>query len=265
MHNNTKSVRRQGIFRTPEMLNIFCFFALIFIYAPANAFDLGDLKRLTTPQPSQPAGNAGIAALSDGDVVNGLKEALTQGASNAVANLGRQDGFLGNDKVRIPLPDAVRKAEPMLRTLGQGKAVDDLVTSMNRAAEAAVPEAKTLLVAAIKQMSVQDAKQILTGPEDAATQYFRKSTEPDLRTRFLPIVDKAVGRLGVTGKYNRVAGSASKLGLVGKNQATVQDYVTQKALDGLFLMVADEERAIRTDPVARTGHWVKKVFGALGN
>ncbi|MBI2778316.1 MAG: DUF4197 domain-containing protein [Gammaproteobacteria bacterium] len=236
------------------MHNIICFFALIFIYAPANAFDLGDLKRLTTPQPSQPAGNAGIAALSDGDVVNGLKEALTQGADNAVANLGRQDGFLGNDKVRI-LPDAVRKAEPMLRTLGQGKAVDDLVTSMNRAAEAAVPEAKTLLVAAIKQMSVQDAKQILTGPEDAATQYFRKSTEPDLRTRFLPIVDKAVGRLGVTGKYNRVAGSASKLGLVGKDQATVQDYVTQKALDGLFLMVADEERAIRTDPVARTGYW----------
>lgn len=265
MNNSIQKIQHQGIFGTHALRNIFCFSALIFIGVPANAFDLGDLKRLATPQPSQSADNAGIAALSDGDVVNGLKEALTQGAGNAVGSLGRQDGFLGNDKVRIPLPDAVRKAEPMLRTLGQGKAIDDLVTSMNRAAEAAVPEAKTLLVAAIKQMSVQDAKQILTGPQDAATQYFRKSTESDLRTRFLPIVDKAVGRLGVAGKYNRVAGSASKLGLVGKDQATVQDYVTQKALDGLFLMVANEERAIRTDPVARTGHWVKKVFGALGN
>ena len=151
-----------------------------------------------------------------------------------------------------------------MRTMGQGKTVDELLLTMNRAAEAATPEAKKLLLDAIKKMSVQDAKNILTGGNDAATQYFRKTTEAQLHDKFLPIVSKSVSKLGVTDKYNNVAGKASKLGLLDEKQANMQEYVTQKALDGLFLMIAEEEQAIRQNPVQRTGYWVKKVFGAVG-
>jgi len=246
---------------------------LIALTTHAHALDLGDLgadllknlKKGTDQSAAAPSGSgSSVDRLSDGDVVKGLKEALNQGALSAVAKLGSQDGFLGNEKVKIPLPSGLQSAERVMRAVGQGKVVDELVVTMNRAAEAAVPQAKTLLIDAIKKMSVQDAKAILTGADDAATQYFRKSTEPQLHDRFLPIVGKSVGKLGVTEKYNNVAGRAAQLGLVDEKQANMQEYVTQKALDGLFLMVAEEERAIRANPVQRTGYWVKKVFGAVG-
>jgi hypothetical protein len=246
---------------------------LIALTTHAHALDLGDLgadllknlKKGTDQSAAAPTGNgSSLDRLSDGDVVKGLKEALNQGAVSAVAKLGSQDGFLGNEKVKIPLPSPLQKAEGVMRSLGQGKVVDELVVTMNRAAEAAVPHAKTLLMDAIKKMSVQDAKAILTGGDDAATRYFRKSTEPQLHDRFLPIVSKSVGKLGVAGKYNNVAGRAAQFGLIDEKQANMQEYVTQKSLDGLFLMVAEEERAIRANPVQRTGYWVKKVFGTLG-
>ena len=246
---------------------------LVALATNAHALDLGDfgtdllknLKKGTDQGAVAPTGNGSrLDRLSDGDVVKGLKEALNQGAVSAVAKLGSRDGFLGNEKVKIPLPPTLQKAEGVMRSLGQGKVVDELIVTMNRAAEAAVPQAKTLLIDAIKKMSVQDAKNILTGGDDAATQYFRKATEPQLHDRFLPIVSKSVGKLGVAGKYNNVAGRAAQFGLIDEKQANMQEYVTQKSLDGLFLMVAEEERAIRTNPVQRTGYWVKKVFGAVG-
>jgi hypothetical protein len=241
----------------------------------AQALDLGDLSgdllknlkggtgkdSIAAPSTSS---KSGIDRLSDGDVVKGLKEALNQGAASAVSKLGKENGFLGNEKVKIPLPATLQKVEQVMRTMGQGKVFDELVVTMNRAAEAAVPQAKTLLLDAIKKMSVQDAKAILTGGDDAATQYFRKTTESQLHDRFLPIVSKSVGKLRVAEKYNTVAGKASQFGLVDEKQANMQEYVTQKSLDGLFLMVGEEERAIRKDPVQRTGYWAKKVFGALG-
>jgi hypothetical protein len=251
----------------------FVWLVFIALTTNAHALDLGDmgadllknLKKSTDQSAAAPAGNgSSLDRLSDGDVVKGLKEALNQGAVSAVAKLGSQDDFLGNEKVKIPLPPALQKAEGVMRTLGQGKVVDELIVTMNRAAEAAVPQAKTLLIDAIKKMSVQDAKNILTGGDDAATQYFRKATEPQLHDRFLPIVGKSVGKLRVAEKYNSVAGRAAQFGLIDEKQANMQEYVTQKALDGLFLMVAEEERAIRANPVQRTGYWVKKVFGTLG-
>jgi hypothetical protein len=204
-----------------------------------------------------------LGDLSNKDAAGGLKEALTQGAGKAVDLLGKNDGFLGNPKVKIPLPGGLEKAEGMMRSFGMGKYADELVTAMNRAAEAAVPQAKALLVEAIKKMSVEDAKGILTGGEDAATQYFRRTTSGPLGEKFKPIVQKAIAKVKVAEKYDQFAGKAAKFGLVKEEDTHLENYVTAKALDGLYLMIAEEEKAIRTDPVGAAGSLAKKVFGAL--
>lgn len=205
-----------------------------------------------------------LGSLSNTDAVSGLKDALTQGSAAAVSKLGVENGFLGNDKVKIPLPDAIKKVESGLRLLGMQKQADELVTAMNRAAEQAVPEAKALLVGAIKNMSVQDAKGILSGGNTAATEYFRKTTSGQLAEKFLPIVKKATAKVGLAEKYNNIAGKGARLGLVDAKQARIEDYVTQKTLDGLFLMVAEQEQAIRKDPVGAATGMAQKVFGLLG-
>lgn len=204
-----------------------------------------------------------LADISGKDAGAGLKEALTQGASKAVDLLGRQDGFLGNPKVKIPLPESIEKVAGLMRNFGMGKQADELVTAMNRAAEAAVPQAKTLLVNSIKQMSVADAKGILTGGEDSATQYFRRTTSAPLAQRFQPIVQKAMAKVKLAQKYDEFAGKAAKYGLVREQDTHLDNYVTQKTLDGLYLMIADEEKAIRKNPAEAAGNLAKMVFGAL--
>ncbi|MGH8710098.1 MAG: DUF4197 domain-containing protein [Burkholderiales bacterium] len=206
---------------------------------------------------------ADLASLSNKDVIAGLKEALSQSSSAAVAKLGVENGFLGNQRVKIPLPDKLQKIDGAMRKFGLGKYSDELIISMNRAAEAAVPEAKTLLLDAVKKMSVQDAKGILTGGDDAATQYFRNKTESQLRAKFLPIVTKTVRQVGVVEKYDEFTGKAAVLGLT--DQPNLEQYVTQKALDGLFLMMKDEEKAIRSNPADYSGKLLKKVFGAVSH
>jgi Protein of unknown function (DUF4197) len=200
---------------------------------------------------------------SQADMTTGLKDSLQQGALAAVSKLGQENGFFANAKVKIPLPKPMQQAERMMRAFGMKKQADDLVLSMNRAAEAAVPEAKELFVGAVKAMSVQDVKGIFSGGEDSATQYFRKSTEEPLRGKFLPIVVKAIEKVGLAQKYNAVAGKMSKLGLVKENESNVENYVTQKALDGLFVMMADEEKAIRANPVKASTDIAKKIFDVL--
>jgi hypothetical protein len=204
-----------------------------------------------------------LSDLTNKDATGGLKQALTQGAGKAVDNLGRTDGFLGNPKVKIPLPPSVQKAEGMMRSLGAGKYVDELETTMNRAAEAAVPEAKALLVGAVKKMSVDDVKGVLQGGDDAATQYFRKSTAEPMALKFKPIVQKAIARVKLAEKYDQFAGKAAKLGLIKDKDAHLDEYVTQKALDGLYLMIAEEEKNIRQNPADAAGSLARKVFGAL--
>lgn len=204
-----------------------------------------------------------LADISGKDAGAGLKEALTQGASKAVDLLGRQDGFLGNPKVKIPLPESIEKVAGLMRNFGMGKQADELVTAMNRAAEAAVPQAKTLLVNSIKQMSVSDAKGILTGGDDSATQYFRRTTSGPLAQRFKPIVQKAMAKVKLAQKYDEFAGKAAKFGLVREQDTHLDNYVTQKTLDGLYLMIADEEKAIRKNPAEAAGNLAKMVFGAL--
>jgi hypothetical protein len=204
-----------------------------------------------------------LSAISTKDANGGLKDALIQAAGSAVGKLGVTDGFLKNPKVKIPLPDTLKKAEKAMRMFGMGKQADELVTRMNRAAEAAVPEAKVLLVNSVKQMTVDDAKNILTGGDDAATQYFKKTTSQPLAEKFLPIVKKATEDVQLAQQYNKFAEAGAKYGLVKKDQTNLEQYVTQKALDGLYLMMAEEEKAIRKDPLGASTSLIKKVFGAL--
>jgi hypothetical protein len=204
-----------------------------------------------------------LADLSDRDAGGGLKEALTQGAGKAVALLGKSDGFLGNPKVKIPLPESLQQVEGLMRGLGMGKQADELITAMNRAAEAAVPQAKALLVDAVKQMSVEDAKAILSGGDDSATQYFRRKTAAPLGEKFLPIVKQAIGKVKLAETYEKFAKKGAKFGLVKEKDVHLENYVTTKALDGLYLMIAEEEKAIRENPVGAAGNLAKKVFGAL--
>lgn len=209
------------------------------------------------------ASAADLSAISNTEASSGLKQALTDGSAAAVAQLGVQDGFFKNPKVKIPLPPALQRIESGLRLAGMRKQADDLVLAMNRAAEAAVPEAKALLVESIRSMSIQDAKGILTGGDTAATEYFSRTTRKPLTARFLPIVKKATDQVGLAEQYNSLAGQAAQLGLVKKDQATIESYVTQKALDGLYLMIAEQEKAFRQNPLSATSDIVKRVFGSL--
>ncbi len=206
---------------------------------------------------------AGLDAISSGDASAGVKEALASGADYAVASLGKSNGFLGNSKVKIPLPSYLQKAESALRMFGMGKQADELVETMNHAAENAVAEAKPILTDAIKKMTVQDAKAILTGGEDSVTQYFRKTSSEPLTQKFSPIVKKETGKLQLAEQYNSFAGKAASAGLIDKKNADIDAYVTQKAIDGLFLMIAEEEKKLRANPLGAGSDVLKKVFGAL--
>lgn len=201
--------------------------------------------------------------LSNADASRGLKTALEKGALSAVSLLGRADGFLGNDKVRIPLPGYLNDAAQLLRTFGQGDKVDELLTSMNRAAEAAVPMSKDLLMKAVQTMSVSDAKGILAGGNTAVTEFFASKTRPALSSTFLPVVTRATAKVGLAEKYNEVAGKASGLGLIKPEDANIQQYVTGKTLDGLFFMISEEEKKIRSNPVGYGSAILSKVFGAI--
>lgn len=209
------------------------------------------------------ASAAGLDDISNRDAINGLKQALTNGAQAAVAKLGKQDGFLGDSRIKIPLPPQMKRAEAMMHSIGAGKQAEDLVVRMNRAAEAAVPRAKPLLIDAAKKMTVQDAKGILSGGPDSATQYFKRTTSEPLVQKFKPAVRKAMAKVKLAEAYNEIAASGAKFGLVKEEDANLEDYVTRKALDGLFVGIADEEKKIRENPAAAASSIVKKVFGAL--
>lgn len=203
--------------------------------------------------------------VTDAEINGGLKEALSKGVKFAVDNLGKEDGFFKNARVKIPLPKNLQKVEKGLRAAGQGKAVDEFILSMNRAAEKAVPVAFDVFVNAIKQMSFDDARKILfSGQDDSATQFFRRTSEETLRQKFRPIVEEFTAEAGVTQKYKNMIGKYPfAKQLLGKEATDLDGYVTQKALDGLFLLVADEEKKIRKDPIGRTSSLLKKVFGIL--
>ncbi|OGA97478.1 MAG: hypothetical protein A3E25_03680 [Burkholderiales bacterium RIFCSPHIGHO2_12_FULL_69_20] len=207
-------------------------------------------------------GPAWALSLNEADAAQGVRAALERGAIAAVGLLGRNDGFLGNPKVRIPLPGVLEDAAKLLKATGQRKRVDELVTAMNRAAEAAVPQARTLLVNTAKSISVDDAVKIVRGGDTSVTDYFAGKTRQPLGVQFLPIVTKATEKVALADKFNAVAGRAAKFGLLKGDDANIQRYVTGKALDGLYLMIGEEERKIRRDPIGTGSAILRKVFGS---
>lgn len=209
------------------------------------------------------AAQARALSLSDADASAGLKAALERGAAAAVSLLGRTDGFLGNPKVRIPLPAGLDSAARLLRGIGQDQRVDELVTAMNRAAESAVPQSRQLLSDAVARMSVTDAKKILTGGDTSVTRFFENKTRKPLGVTFLPIVTEQTEKVALADKYNAVAGRAAGFGLLDKDDANIQKYVTGKTLDGLYLVIGEEEKKIRRDPVGTGSDLLKKVFGSI--
>ncbi|WP_407896616.1 DUF4197 domain-containing protein [Ferrigenium sp. UT5] len=242
---------------------------LLALSAPCGAFNLGDLKgkldALNPPSAQHAAAPAasGLDRFSTQEQVSSLKQALNQGAEIAVRNLSKKNGYLNNAMVHIPLPENLQKADRALRRVGLGKYSDELIAAMNHAAEAAVPEARTLLLGAVKNMTVTDAKNILLGKDDAATQFFRHSTEAALSGKFKPVVVQSMQKVSLARAYDRFAGKGVKLGLVDEQDAHLDDYITRKALDGLFLMMAAEEKKIRAHPLQATGDLARKVFAVL--
>lgn len=220
------------------------------------------MKQVSELRVVPPVGTA-VLPLSEEEIGRGLKEALSVGTRRAIAQLGREGGYLDNARVRIPLPDNLAYVERTLRALGQGKLVDEFTTTLNRAAERAVPEAASIFADALGQMTLQDARGILSGPDDVATLFFRRSGEAKLLERFQPIVQEATDKAGVTANYKRLMLQMDPFAqYLGKDAGDLDGYITRRALDGLFLMVAEEERRIRTDPLARGTELLKKVFGA---
>lgn len=209
------------------------------------------------------AHGAGLADISNAEASSGLKEALVRGADFAVSSLGRENGFLGNSQVKIPLPESLRTAEKAMRTFGMGKYADDLVATMNHAAERAVVEARPILVDSVRKMTLQDAKGILAGGDDSVTQFFRRTSAERLTQQFMPIVRESTRKVDLAEKYNSFAGKAASAGLISEQDANLDAYITRKAMDGLFLMIAEKEKEIRQNPLSAGSDLLKKVFGSL--
>ncbi len=263
-------MKLQRITRTTvSMLSLLLTFA---VAAPAMAADWGGLmdmfKKQTSQESTEDAENglpAGLspASLSQDEMVNGLRQALDKGAEYAVEKLGSEGGYLNDARVRIPMPSGMAWVEKSLRTLGQEKMADDFVLAMNRAAERAAPEALGIFRDAISGMSLQDARDILSGPEDAATQYFRSTSGEALAQRLAPIVKESTDAAGVTSSYKQLMGKVGVMGsFMGGETVDIDSYVTDKAVDGLFVMMAEEEKRIRENPLERSTDLLRKVFGA---
>ena len=203
---------------------------------------------------------AAVRGLDDQTIASGLKEALSIGTKNAVGLVSQINGYFGNEAIKILLPDKVRQAADLLRTLGYRKQVDEFVFSMNRAAEKAAPKAASHFADAIRGMTIEDARKILAGSDRAATDYFQSKTSAQLYEAFKPIIAESMGQVGVTRSYQAMIGRLPALSLAKPESIDLDHYVTEKALDGLFHMVGEEEAKIRANPVARTTDLLKKVF-----
>jgi len=211
---------------------------------------------------AQTSANDLLGAISGPEAAQALRDSLEQGARNAIASLGKENGYFADPKRKIGLPKNFAKAERILRSLGHGKKVDDLVLAMNRAAETAAPQAQELVLDAVHKMTVNDAKAILTGGDSAATDYFRKSTESQLAETLMPVVKSVTETSDLARSYNALAGTLAKYG-INSEQASVEKYVNKKTLDGIYSRIGEEERSLRANPTQYAGSLLGKVFGLL--
>jgi len=230
---------------------------IIFVAGQANAGFLDDLFKAVT---ASDAGKTVTAGAGTDQIVEGLKDALRVGTERAVAAVSRQDGFLKNADIKIPVPDKIRTVTDVLSRFGFSDQVDGFIESMNRAAEKAAPAATDYFVDAVKEMKIPDAKKILDGGDNAATDYFREKTYDKLFNAFKPSVADSMNRVGAVASYNNLMDTYRKLPLSKDYDFRLEDYVTSQAIDGLFYMVAQEEEKIRHDPAARVTEILKKVF-----
>lgn len=201
------------------------------------------------------------SALTSDEIVRGLKEALTKGSTAVVSQLGQAEGFSADPVARIPLPDSLQKPAEFARKVGLGGMFDDLELRLNQAAEEATPKAQALFVSAIRGMSIDDARGILTGDDDAATQYFKRETDTDLTSQMRPIVDNALAQVGAVSSFNSLVDRVSQVPLAPQINADLTGYVTDRAKDGIFHYLATEEKAIRDNPLERTSAILQRVFG----
>jgi hypothetical protein len=244
------------------LLAVVCFLGTL--PAPVDSADfLGDALKKGLPQ--LPGGSATSQAagtgLDEGTIASGLKDALSVGTKNAVSLVSKLNGYFGNEAIKILLPDKIQKVAELSGKLGFQKQVDEFILSMNRAAEKAAPKAASYFADAIKGMSIEDARRILSGGNTAATEYFKTKTSSKLYDEFKPSVSDSMNQVGVTRAYNAMMGKVPAVPFAKPESVDLDHYVTTKALDGLFYMVGQEEQKIRTNPVARTTDLLKKVFG----
>jgi hypothetical protein len=204
----------------------------------------------------------GIGGLSDAKIGSGLKEALRVGTETAVSLTGKTDGYFANQAIKILMPSQLETADKGLRMVGYGPQLDEFVLSMNRAAEAAAPGAKKIFGDAIGAMSIEDARKIWSGGDNAATQYFKSKTSDQLTAAFKPVVDKALNQVGVTRQYKELLGRAQSIPFMKTDSLDIDRYVLGKSLDGLFLVLGEQEKQIRTNPAARTTELLKEVFAS---
>lgn len=222
---------------------------------------LDDLMKGAGSLPKVPAAGSSVGAGDEKTDAAGIKEALAKGTEKAVNDLSKQDGYFGNAAVKILMPPSIQKVADVARMAGYQKQVDEFVLSMNRAAEAAAPLAAKYFADAIREMTFEDVRGILTGGDTAATDFFRRKTHDKLYAAFKPVVSEKVNQVGATRAYNDMIGRYEKVPMMGKQSLNLDDYVTNKSLDGLFYMVGQEEKNIRTNPAARTTDLLKSVFG----
>ncbi|NFV79586.1 DUF4197 domain-containing protein [Magnetospirillum aberrantis] len=246
--------------------------AALVLTAPAIAVAQGSLLDMGKAVLQQKVGGTGGttsssnsgglgAALSTSDIASGLKEALRQGSAAVTQRLGQADGFNADPKVHIPLPDSLRSVQSALKMTGMSGLADDLELKLNRAAEAATPKAKQIFTSALEKMTLDDARAILNGPKDSATQYFKKAMTPDLKTAFRPVIDKTVAEAGAVKSFETLTSSAKGLPMVGDARSMLTDHVLDGALSGIFAYLAEEEAAIRDNPAKRGSELLRKVFG----
>jgi hypothetical protein len=206
--------------------------------------------------------NAAPKGFTEQDAANAIKEALVNGTGESVKVVSMLNGYWGNPEIKIPFPPEAKEMESKLRAIGLGKKVDEFNESMNRAAEKAAAEAKTIFVAAIKGLTVKDAINIVKGENNAATMYLKNTTSPELNSKFQPVIKTSLDNVSATKYWTDLVTAYNKIPLVKKQNPNLTEYVTDKAINGLFVMIAKEELKIRKDPVARTSELLKKVFGS---
>lgn len=227
---------------------------LILLTSNALAISLDDVMKGVSSA-------AKTGATDDATVVSGLKEALAIGTENAVKSVSQTDGYFANKLIKILMPEKIQKVSDVLKMAGYQKQVDDFVLSMNRAAEKAAPQAASYFKDAIKEMTFEDATKILNGGDTSATEFFKGKTQDKLYAAFKPIVSSSMNEVGVTRSYKEMMGQYESLPFMSKESVDVDHYVTNKSLDGLFTMIGQEEKKIRTDPAARVTDLLKNVFG----